>query len=356
MLSDPEVIRNISSNNIIADDRHQYMTIAETTTPPIIVVLDGATLNPGDNPWTELESLGTVRIYERSTAEEAVQRSQGASVVVVNKCRLAADFFLQTPSVRMVAVSATGWDCVDGQAASQAGVVVCNVPVYGTDSVAQFTFALILELSSHVAIHQQAVQDGEWTRSPNFSFWKRPLMELAGHTLGLIGYGRIGQKVAELGRAFGMNVIAARSKNGAAQPEHHGVQITDLETVLRTSDILSLHCPLTSETRGLICERTLRLMKPTAILINTSRGALVAENDLTEALNSGRLAAAGLDVVSQEPITADNPLLNARNCLLTPHIAWATQAARRRLLAETVKNVAAFLNGTPTNVVNRPPV
>ena len=317
---------------------------------PRIVVLDGGTLNPGDNPWTDLMSHGDVQIYERSSPAEAVLRSQGAVIVVVNKIRLGPEFFRQSPSVRFVAVSATGWDCVDAASAREAGVVVSNVPVYGTDSVAQFTLALILELSSHVGLHHQAVQSGHWSRSPDFSFWNCQLTELAGTTLGLVGFGRIGQRVAELAHAFGMNVVAC-SESRRNTPSWHPFQWAALPDLLQQSDVVSLHCPLTDSTRGLINRDRLSLMRSSAILINTARGGLVIEQDLADSLNAGRLAAAGLDVVSREPIEPDNPLLTARNCLITPHIAWATLAARRRLLAATVSNVAGFLNGTPQNVV-----
>lgn len=320
-------------------------------TAPRIVILDGFTLNPGDNPWTAMNTLGNVEIYDHSTPEQAIDRCRNATIVVVNKTRLDITFFRQSPSVRFVAVSATGWDCVDGSAAREFGVAVANVPVYGTDSVAQFTLALILELCSHVGLHHQAVQAGEWTRAVGFSFWNRQLLELSGMTLGLIGFGRIGRRTGELAHAFGMKVLAC-SETRRDKPTWEPFAWSELDELLQSSDIVSLHCPLTSSTRGMINRQRLNLMQPHAMLINTARGGLVSEPDLADALNSGRLAAAALDVVSQEPIRADNPLLTAKNCLITPHIAWAALAARRRLLAATVSNVASFLSGSPANIVN----
>lgn len=316
-----------------------------------IVVLDGYTLAADGNSWASLESLGEVEVYDRSSAEEARQRSQDASVLVTNKARIPGELIEQLSLLRFIAVSATGFDCVDVASARKHGIPVSHVPEYGTHSVAQFVFALLLELCHHVGRHSQAVHEGEWARSADFCFWRTPLIELAGKTMGIVGFGRIGQRVGELAHAFGMKVLAwnrSCSLSVAYQP----FTFVELEELFRRSDVISLHCPLSRESAGLVNGPQLRLVKPGAFLINTSRGGLVVEEDLAEALNNGRLAGAAVDVVSLEPIRAENPLLSARNCLITPHIAWATREARQRLLDATVANVAAFLAGRPTHVVN----
>ena len=318
--------------------------------PAKIVILDGATLNPGDNSWSGLEDLGDVEVYGQSSPEEILERCTDATVVVVNKVLLTRDFFSRLPSVKFVAVTATGWDCVDAVAATDHGVVVSNVPVYGTDSVSQFTMALILELCHHVGSHGTAVQAGEWGASKNFSFWKTPLIELTGRTLGVVGFGRIGRRVGELAHAFGMTVLAY-SPSRLDAPCYESCAWSGLDELLAASDIISLHCPLTPGTKGLIHRNRLQMFRPHALLINTSRGGLIIEADLAEALNNDWLAAAAVDVVSQEPLQPDNPLLMAKNCLITPHIAWATLAARRRLMSTTVENIANFFAGTPSNVV-----
>jgi glycerate dehydrogenase len=264
-----------------------------------------------------------------------------------------AEVIDRVPELRLVAVSATGYDCVDVAAASRRGVLVCNVPEYGTDSVAQLTFALLLELCHRVGLHADAVRAGEWARSPDFSFWRTPLIELAGKTLGVVGFGRIGRRVGELAHAFGMAVLA-HGRSGAASPAYQPFAWATLEEVFARADVITLHCPLTPATAGLVNRARLHLVKPGAFLLNAARGGLVVEADLAEALNEGRLAGAAVDVVTREPIRPDNPLLTARNCLVTPHIAWATREARRRLLEATVANVASFLAGRPTHVVNRP--
>jgi glycerate dehydrogenase len=311
-----------------------------------IVVLDGYTLAADGNSWAVLERLGDVEIHDRSAADEVGHRARLAHVLVTNKARISADAIEQAANLQLIAVSATGFDCVDLAAARQRGIVVCNVPEYGTASVAQFVFALLLELCHHVGQHSAAVQSGEWARAPDFSFWKTPLIELAGKTLGIVGLGRIGLRVCTLGQAFGMEVVGhGRSPTGV-------VPQVELDELFTRADVVSLHCPLTSATAGLVHRERLRRMKPRALLINTARGGLVVEQDLAEALNEGWLAGAAVDVVSREPIAGDNPLLAARNCLLTPHIAWATREARRRLLEATVSNVAHFLAGRPTNVVS----
>jgi glycerate dehydrogenase len=316
-----------------------------------IVILDGHTLAADGNSWSALDSIGEVEYHDRSSPAEVVERSCQAGVLVTNKAPARVDAIEQAADLRLVAVSATGHDCVDSAAARRRGVAVCNVPEYGTDSVAQLTFALLLELCHHVGLHADAVRAGEWSRSPDFCFWRTPLVELAGKTMGVIGYGRIGRRVGELAGAFGMNVLA-NTRSPSCLTTSVKVTWAGLDELFARSDVVSLHCPLTAETAGLVNRRTLALMKPLAFLINTARGGLVVESDLADALNDGRLAGAAVDVVSVEPIRPDNLLLAARNCLITPHVAWATREARRRLLDATVANVKNFFAGRPTNVVN----
>jgi glycerate dehydrogenase len=319
-----------------------------------IVVLDGDTLAADGNSWAALGQLGEVEIHGRSSAEEVRERAQAAAVLITNKAPVRAEVVAQAPHLRFIAVSATGYDCVDVEAARRRGIPVANVPEYGTDSVAQLAFALLLELCHHVGQHAGAVRAGEWSRAADFCFWKTPLIELAGKTLGVVGFGRIGRRVGELAHAFGMAVLA-HSRSRCSPPAYRPFAWAELDELFTQSDVISLHCPLTAQTAGLVDRRRLRLCKPGALLVNTARGGLVGEEDLAEALSEGRLAGAAVDVVSQEPIRPDNPLLRARNCLMTPHIAWATREARRRLLEATVANVAAFLAGRPTNVVNLGP-
>lgn len=318
---------------------------------PTIVVLDGSTLNPGDNPWTRLEALGNVIVHGSSAPGTLVSQARGATIVVINKVRLSREFFEQVPEVRCVAVTGTGTDCVDTAAAREFGVIVSNVPNYGTDSVAQFVFALLLHLCHHVGLHNDAVHDGEWSRAPDFCFWKTPLVELAGQTLGIVGFGRIGRRVGELANAFGMRVLAFSPQRGK-EPGYVPFSWVGLEELFSRSDVISLHCRSTPQTQGIVNRRLLEHARPQTVLINTSRGDLIVEADLAEALDRGQLGAAAVDVVSAEPIRPDNPLLKAKNCVITPHIAWATLAARRRLMESTVQNVANFLAGTPINIVN----
>jgi glycerate dehydrogenase len=320
-----------------------------------IVVLDGATLAGNDNTWAGLERLGEVELYPRSSPQEVLHRSRSATILITNKAPIPAEVIEQSADLRLIAVSATGHDCVDTAAARLRGVAVCNVPEYGTDSVAQLTFALLLELCHHVGLHAEAVRAGQWARSPDFSFWRTPLVELAGKTLGVVGFGRIGRRVSEMAHAFGMAVLA-HARSPAPAPTYQPFGWVGLDELFARSHVISLHCPLNEQTAGLVNARRLALVPPGAFLINTARGGLVVEEDLTLALNAGRLAGAAVDVVSAEPIRADNPLLGARNCLITPHLAWATREARRRLLEATIANVAAFLAGRPTNLVNAPPV
>ena len=316
-----------------------------------IVVLDGHTLAADGNSWAALEQFGAVEVHARSTPDEVPARARGAGVLITNKAPIPADVIEQSPELRFIGVTATGFDCVDVAAARRRGIPVANVPEYGTDSVAQFTFALLLELCHRAGLHADAVRAGEWARSPDFSFWQTAQVELAGKTIGLVGFGRIGRRVGELAHAFGMAVLA-HGRSRPAPPDYRPFAWVGLDELFTRADVISLHCPLTAETAGLVNRERLRLVVPSAFLVNTARGGLVIEEDLTEALNAGRLAGAAVDVVSREPIQPNNPLLAARNCLITPHIAWATREARRRLLEATVANVANFLAGRPTNVVN----
>lgn len=317
-----------------------------------IVVLDGATLNPGDNPWDGLACLGELVVHESSAPAEIPPRAAGADVVVVNKAALDAATIERLPRLRFVAVTATGVNVVDLAAARRRGIPVSNVPEYGTDSVAQHAIALLLELCVGVGEHAAAVRGGEWTRARDFSFWHRPLVELAGLTMGIVGFGRIGRRVGELAHALGMAVLAVPPRaGGGAPPPWQPFAWRDLAGLFRESDVVSLHCALGADNERFVNDALLRTMKPTAYLLNTARGGLVDEPALARALAEGRLGGAGLDVVSREPMAADNPLLGAPRCVITPHNAWATLAARRRLMATTVENVRAFLAGAPVNVV-----
>lgn len=315
---------------------------------PRIVVLDGFTLNPGDLDWAPLRALGECAIHDRIPAAQVAERAADAEVVLTNKTPVSADAIARLPRLRYVGVLATGYNVVDVAAAKARGIPVTNVPGYGTPAVAQHVFALILELASRTGHHAQAVRDGRWSACPDFCFWDFPLVELTGRTLGIVGYGSIGEAVARIGRAFGMNILASARRPRADA----GVEFVSTDEIFRRADIVTLHCPLTDETRGLVNAARLATMKPGAFLINTGRGPLVVEQDLADALNAGRIAGAGLDVLSVEPPPPGNPLFTAKNCLITPHIAWATRAARARLLDEVVGNLRAFLGGTPRNVVN----
>ena len=311
-----------------------------------IVVLDAHTLNPGDLDWSPLQQLGACTIHDRSTAAEIVPRAKDAELVLTNKTPLTSATLAELPKLRYIGVLATGYNVVDIPAATARGIVVTNVPDYGTRSVAQHVFALLLELTQNVGHHAQTVREGRWNKSLDFCYWDRPLVELAGLKLGIVGYGRIGRAVAEIGRAFGMEILAS------SRSEKQGVTQVSLEELFRVSDVISLHCPLTAENKGMINAARLRLMKPGAFLINTSRGPLIVEQDLADALNAGQIAGAALDVLAVEPPPGENPLFRAKNCVITPHIAWATRAARERLLGIAVANVAAFQAGRPQNVVH----
>ncbi len=316
-----------------------------------IVILDCRTLAAVRESWADLDRFGEVVLHDVSAADEIASRALGASVLVINKAPIGASLIEKLPDLRFITVTATGFDCVDLAAARRRGIPVSNVPEYGTLSVAQYVFALLLELCHHVALHVDAVRAGEWTDQPDFSLRKTPLIELAGKSMGIVGFGRIGRQVGELARAFGMSVLAYDAFPPRS-PGDGSVTWCTLDELFKRSDVISLHCPLTAETAGLVNRDRLRLVKPTVFLINTARGALITEPDLAESLNGGRLAGAALDVVSLEPIRRDNPLFAAKNCMITPHIAWATDQARRRLMEATVANIEAFLTGKPINVVN----
>jgi glycerate dehydrogenase len=315
-----------------------------------IVVLDGNTLNPGDLTWDALTALGSCEVYDRTGPTQVVERASGAQIALTNKTVVARAAIAQLPQLKYVGVLATGYNVVDIEAARQRGICVTNVPAYGTASVAQMVFAHLLHFTQHVGEHSQSVHNGDWSRSPDFCYWSYPLVELAGLTIGVVGLGRIGRQTAKLALAFGMKVIYFDvTPDPAVAAEAVAV---DLDTLFRESDVVSLHCPLTQDNRGFVNRQRLEMMKPTAFLINTSRGPLIDEPSLADALNRRRIAGAGLDVLCEEPPQLDNPLLRAKNCTMTPHIAWATKAARQRLMDIAVSNVRAFLQGNPQNVVS----
>jgi len=314
--------------------------------PRKIVILDGLTTNPGDASWAPLEALGDLTVHDRTPAAEVVARAAAADALFTNKQPITAADIDALPRLAYIGVLATGYNIVDVEAARRRGIPVCNVPEYSTPNVVQATWALILELTNRVGHHAATVRAGRWSACPDFCYWDGELVELAGRTLGIVGYGRIGRGVAAVGRALGMHLLAHRRS-----PEG-GPESVPLEELLRRSDVVSLHCPLTPDTRELIDSARIALMKPTAFLVNTSRGGLVNEADLAAALAAGRIAGAGLDVLSVEPPPATNPLLTAPNCIITPHVAWATRNARERLIAASAENLRAFLAGVPRHVVN----
>ena len=314
-----------------------------------IVILDGYTLNPGDLSWEGIAAFGDMTIYDRTEQQQILSRIGSADIVITNKTPLDAQTIAKAPNLKYIGVLATGYNVVDIEAARRRGVVVTNIPTYGTDAVAQFAFAMLLEIAHHVQHHSDAVKEGRWTNHQDFCFWDYPLIELAGKTMGIIGYGRIGQAAARIARAFGMQVIAY----DVSQQSGNSDVYVDLDALLGSSDVISLHCPLFESTRGIINKDSIARMKDGVILLNNSRGPLVVEQDLADALNSGKVYAAGLDVVSEEPIKADNPLLSAKNCLITPHISWAPKESRQRLMDIAVENLKAFLEGKPQHVVSR---
>ena len=313
-----------------------------------IVVLDGYTTNPGDCSWDAVTEFGNLEVFDRSSVQEIQRRAENAEVVLTNKTPLSAEILAELPHLKLISVLATGVNVVDLDAAAARGITVCNVPGYSTPNVAQAVFALLLELTNQTALHAAEVRAGAWSSCPDFCFWRGELVELDGQTLGLVGYGAIGKAVAAVGRALGMKVLVARRQSTAVS---EGVTYTDVDSIFRDSDVVSLHCPLTSETKELVNATRLSAMKPTAYLINTSRGGVIHEQDLADALNEERIAGAGLDVLSVEPPPASNPLLTAKNCLITPHIAWASRAARQRLIEATSENIRGFVDGSPRNVV-----
>lgn len=317
-----------------------------------IVVLDGYALNPGDLSWAELDESNELVVYEQTSADKIIERAEGAEAVFTNKTPLRMEVLKELPSLKFIGVLATGYNIVDTDFTSSKGIIVSNVPGYGTASVVQMTFALLLELCQHVQKHSDVVMEGKWTKSADWCFWDFPLVELAGKTIGIVGFGTIGEQVADVATAFGMNVVG-NSRRRTDQSHRKNFRWEDIDVLLKESDVVSLHCPLSPETKGLINRALLSKMKSSAFLLNTSRGPIIVEQDLADALNENKIAGAGLDVLSSEPPSSDNPLLKAKNCIITPHIAWATKEARSRLMDITVKNFEAYKKGSPINVVNR---
>ncbi|MDR0806612.1 MAG: D-2-hydroxyacid dehydrogenase [Enterobacteriaceae bacterium] len=316
-----------------------------------IIILDGYTLNPGDISWHDIEQLGQVTVYDRTPADLIVERIGDAEIVLTNKTPITAQILEQCPSIKFIGVLATGYNVVDIQAARQKNIAVSNVPSYSSMSVAQLSTALLLELCHHVGEHSNDVHSGSWANSIDFCYWNSPLIELMGKKLGLIGYGQIGSAFAKVALALGMEILVytPSQKKGIEQPNLH---VVSLDQLLAESDVISLHCPLTAQNTGMINQSNIAKMKDGVMLINTSRGGLIVEQDLADALNSGKVAGAGVDVLSVEPPSKNNPLLSARNCIITPHIAWAPKEARLRLMEITVENVKRYIAGNPQNVVN----
>lgn len=316
-----------------------------------IVVLDGYTLNPGDISWSGLEALGEVTVYDRTDEKDVVARIGDADAVYTNKTPITRETLDACGNVKFIGVLATGYNIVDIAAAKEKGIPVSNIPTYGTDAVGQFAIALLLEICHHIGHHSKAVHEGKWTTNPDWCFWDYPLIELAGKTMGIIGFGRIGQSTGRIAKALGMRVIANdgfESETGKAIAEY-----VDRETLFKEADVIALHCPLFPETEGIINKENIAKMKDGVIILNNSRGPLIVEQDLADALESGKVYAAGLDVVSTEPIKEDNVLLNAKNCFITPHISWAPKESRQRLMDIAVANLKAFQEGNPQNVVNK---
>jgi glycerate dehydrogenase len=317
-----------------------------------IVVLDGYTMNPGDLSWAPLEKLAPLTVHDRTPDELIIERAAGAEVLLTNKTPLSAETIQNLPDLKYIGMLATGYDVIDIKAAVRNNIIVSNVPAYSTYSVAQMVFAHILNLTLRVADHSQGVLQGKWTRSPDVTYWDYPLIELAGLNMGIVGFGRIGQQTAKVALAFNMNVLVHTIIIPDPPPDN--VKFVDLDTLFAQSDFLSLHCPLTDQTRNLVNKQRLALMKKSACIINTSRGPVINEQDLTDALNSEQIAAAAVDVLSTEPPPSDNPLFSAKNCFFTPHIAWATKAARQRLMKTVAENCKAFIQGKPQNVITPP--
>jgi glycerate dehydrogenase len=316
-----------------------------------IVVLDGFTLNPGDNPWDPVAQYGELTVHDRTPNELIEERCAGADIVLTNKTRLSAETLSRLPQLKLICVLATGYNVIDLEKAAERGVPVANVPEYGSDSVAQHAMALLLELTNKVGCYNAAVKRGEWSQSRDFTFLNDPLTELSGKLLGIVGLGRIGTRMARIAHAMGMEILAYNTRHRDT-PEGLPVQWVELDELFRKADVVSLHCPLSAQNEGLVNASRLALMSPHAFLVNTSRGGLVREADLADALDAGVIAGAAVDVAAHEPIPPESPLLTAKNCIITPHIAWATLAARRRLMATTAENIKAYLAGKPQNVVN----
>lgn len=318
-----------------------------------IVNLDSYALNPGDLDWTPLKKLGNCTFYDRTPIDddkEILKRIGDAEIVLTNKTPLDKKTIISAPNLKYIGVTATGYNIVDINAAREAGIPVTNIPTYGTDAVAQFTFALLLEITSQVGLHNNLVHEGRWTTNPDFTFWVKPLMELKGKTIGLIGFGSIARKVAEIACAFSMNVIFYNHRPKTGIPDY--VKQVSLDELYQNAEIISLHVPQVPETTGIICRESIAKMKDGVILINTARGGLINEEDVAQALNNGKISAAGIDVAQKEPIPAESPLFTAKNCYITPHIAWAPRETRNRLLEIAIDNLKAFLNGNEINVVN----
>ncbi len=316
-----------------------------------IVVLDGYTENPGDLSWSGFESLGEVTVYDRTPADKIVERIGDAEIVIMNKTPISRATMDACPNIKYIGVLATGYNVVDVAAAKEKGIPVCNIPTYGTASVGQFAIGLLLAICHHIGAHNESVHKGDWEHNIDWCYWNYPLIELADKTLGIIGFGRIGQTTGKIAKAMGMKVLAYDSypnEAGKAVAEY-----VDLDTLLANSDVIALHCPLFPETEGIINKDTIAKMKDGVIILNNSRGPLIVEQDLADALNSGKVYAAGVDVVSTEPIKGDNPLLTAKNCIITPHISWAAKEPRQRIMDMSVDNLKAFLAGAPVNVVNK---
>ncbi|WP_018616759.1 D-2-hydroxyacid dehydrogenase [Segetibacter koreensis] len=317
-----------------------------------IVILDGYTLNPGDLSWDELKKLGEVVIYDRTSDDDVVERAQGAEIVLTNKTPLGEHALNHLPSLKYIGVLATGYNIINTEVAKAKGITVSNVPGYGTASVVQMTFALLLELCLHVQRHSDSVREGKWARSADFCFWDYPLIELANKTIGIIGFGSIGQQVANVATAFGMKIIG-NSRHRTDQSHRQNFKWAEVPELLEQSDVVSIHCPLSPATKGLINKESLKTMKKSSFLLNTSRGPIIVDEDLADALNNEFIAGAGIDVLSVEPPSKDNPLFTAKNCIITPHIAWATKEARARLMDIAANNLREFIAGNAVNVVNK---
>lgn len=315
-----------------------------------IVVLDGHALNPGDLSWSGFEKFGDVIVHERTSPDKFLERAKDADVLFTNKTPIREEFINQLPALKFIGVLATGYNIIDIEAANRKGIVVSNIPDYGSYSVAQLTFALLLELCHHVQRHSDSVHEGAWAASKDWTYWNYPLVELYGKTIGIVGFGSIGRKVGDMATAFGMNVLGT-ARTHSDQSHRKNFRWVDVPELLEQSDVVSIHCPLTPQTNGMINTKTLERMKESAFLLNTSRGPIVVDADLSDALDRGVIAGAGIDVLSIEPPRKDNPLFKAKNCIITPHIAWATKEARTRLMGMAVDNLRAFAEGRPTNVV-----